>query len=86
MKKIYFIESWYVEDPGIHYKFNNSCEFWNCIEEPWKIGCTEWVDEYYDEESFKNALYHDIDNGRIISKVWIKEVDDNYKFPIKIKI
>ena len=39
MKKIYCIEKQWVEDLDIHNKFNNNCEFWNCIEEPWKVGC-----------------------------------------------
>lgn len=34
MKKIYCIGKQWLEDPDIHNKFNNNCEFWNCIEEP----------------------------------------------------
>ena len=49
MKKIYCIEKQWVEDLDIHNKFNNNCEFWNCIEEPWKVGCWDFVEEYEDE-------------------------------------
>ena len=62
-----------------HNKFNNNCEFWNCIEEPWKVGCWDFVEEYDDEERFKNDILNTISRGGIISKVWIKEVSDNYK-------
>lgn len=77
--KIYCIEKQWVEDPDIHNKFNNNCEFWNCIEEPWKVGCWDFVEEYDDEERFKNDILNTINRGGIISKVWIKEVSDNYK-------
>ena len=56
MKKIYCIEKWCVEDQDIHDKFNNNCEFLNCVEEPWKIGCWNFVEEYDDEEKFKNDI------------------------------
>lgn len=84
MKKLYCIEKWWVEDLDIYNKFNNNCEFWNCIEEPWKSGCWDFVEEYDDEERFKENLLHSIDRGCIISKVWIKEVSDNYKTSIII--
>ena len=56
MKKIYCIEKWCIEAQDIHDKFNNNCEFWNCVEEPWKIGCWNFVEEYDDEEKFKNDI------------------------------
>lgn len=84
MKKIYCIETWWIEEPDIHNKFNNSCEFWNCIEEPWKFGCWDFVEEYDDEERFKNHLLNIINTGGIISKVWIKEEPDNYNVSIKL--
>ena len=84
MKKIYCIEKQWVEDLDIHNKFNNNCEFWNCIEELWKVGCWDFVEEYDDEERFKNDILNTINRGCIISKVWIKEVSDNYKTSIII--
>jgi len=84
MKKIYCIEEWWLEDRDIHNKFNNNCEFWNCIEEPWKIGCWDFIEEFDDEEKFKNHLLNTINRGGIIGKVWIKEENDDYKTSIKI--
>ena len=78
MKKIYCIEKQWVEDLDIHNKFNNNCEFRHCIEEPWKVGCCVFVKEY-GEDRFKNDILNTINRGGIISKVWIKEVSDNYK-------
>ena len=36
------------------------------------------------EERFKNDILNTINRGGIISKVWIKEVSDNYKTSIII--
>ena len=36
MKKIYCIEKQRVDDLDIHNKFNNNCEFWNCMKNPGK--------------------------------------------------
>ena len=84
MKKIYCIEKWCIEDQDIHDKFNNNCEFWNCVEEPWKIGCWNFVEEYDDEEKFKNDILNTINTGGIIGKVFIEEKPDNYNVAIRL--
>lgn len=84
MKKIYCIEKWCIEDQDIHDKFNNNCEFWNCVEEPWKIGCWNFVEEYDDEEKFKNDILNTLNTGGIISKVFIEENPDNYNVAIRL--
>ena len=84
MKKIYCIEKWCIEDQDIHDKFNNNCEFWNCVEEPWKIGCWNFVEEYDDEEKFKNDILNTINTVVIISKVFIEEKPDNYNIAIRL--
>lgn len=84
MKKIYCIEKWCIEAQDIHDKFNNNCEFWNCVEEPWKIGCWNFVEEYDDEEKFKNDILNTINTGGIISKVFIEEKPDNYNVAIRL--
>ena len=43
-----------------------------------------FVEEYEDEERFKENLLYSIDRGCTISKIWIKEVVDNYKTSIII--
>lgn len=84
MKNIYCIEKWSIEDQDIHRKYNNECEFWNCIEEPWKIGCWSFIEEYDNEEEFKTDLMNIINHGGIVGKVFIKEVDDAYEPSIKL--
>lgn len=84
MKKIYCIEKWWLEDKEIHNKFNNNCEFWNCIEEPWKIGCWNFVEEYDSEEKFKDDILNIIESGGIVGRVFIKEVADDYHPAIQL--
>lgn len=83
MKKIYCIEHWWLEDSELYNKYN-SCEFWNSIEEPWKIGHMNFIQEYDSEEEFKNTIINILDNGGIIGKIWIKNENDNYKPIIKL--
>jgi hypothetical protein len=42
------------------------------------------VEEYDDEERFKNDILSIINRGGIIGKVWIKEEPDNYNVSIKL--
>ena len=84
MKKIYCVEKWWLEDKELYNKYNNNCEFWNCIEEPWKIGRWSFVEEYDDEETFKNDLLNLLNRDCVISKVYIKYVPDDYKPAIRL--
>ena len=58
--------------------------FWSTIETPWKLGCFDFIEEFDDEETFKNELLRIINQGGIIGKVWIKKEHDNYIASIKL--
>ncbi len=81
MKVIYCIEQWlkeYWEDCGI-WERSRDGSLWGCLEQPWKIGCYDIINEYESESLFKKDLYNIINHGGIISKVYMKLVDNNYK-------
>lgn len=68
MKK-YCIEYWYF-DPNDRFRDGS---FWGTIETPWKIGMTDIVEEYDNEEEFKQRLLDIINECGIIGKVQIRE-------------
>ena len=84
MKKIYCIEKWWKENDGYPKEYFRDGSFWAMTETPWKLGCWDFVEEYEDEEKFKEDLLSIINEGGIIGKVWIKEENDNYKTSIKL--
>ena len=85
MKKIYCIEEWWHEsDLGYPKESFRDGSFWGCIETPWKIGCFDFIQEFDNEEEFKNELLRVINQGGIIGKVFIKEESDNYNVAIKL--
>lgn len=76
MKIIYCIEEWLKETPWSERYRDGS--LWRCIEQPWKIGCYDVINEYESRSLFKKDLYNIINRGGIISKVYIKLVENNY--------
>lgn len=79
MKVIYCIEEWlkeYWED--CMWERSRDGSLWGCIEQPWKIGCYDVINEYESKSLFKKDLYNIINHGGIISKVYIKLVENNY--------
>lgn len=68
MKK-YCIEYWYYDE---HERFRDG-SFWGCLECPWKIGLTDMIEEYDNEDDFKNRLLEIINEYGVIGKVFIKE-------------
>ena len=86
MKNIYCIETWWKEmdREGYPKEYFRDGAFWSTIETPWKLGCFDFIEEFDDEETFKNELLRIINQGGIIGKVWIKEEDDNYIASIKL--
>ena len=84
MKKIYCIEKWWKENDGYPKEYFRDGSFWAMTETPWKLGCFDFVEEYDDEEKFKNDILNIINRGGIIGKVWIKEEHDNYITSIKL--
>ena len=85
MKKIYCIEEWWHESPdGTPLESFRDGSFWGCVETPWKIGCFDFIQEFDDEEKFKEELLNIINNGGIIGKVFIKEKPDNYNIAIRL--
>lgn len=78
MKNIYCIEEWWLENEPI------KDLFWSNIEEPWKIGKFSFINEFDDEDEFKEYLLNIINTGGVIGKTWIKKVEDNYITSIKL--
>lgn len=74
MKKIYCIEEWLADDERVR-----DGSFWGCLESPWKIGLTDRVQEFDDEEEFKDYLMNIINSCGIVGRVFTKEVPDDYK-------
>ena len=79
MKKIYCIEEWLKENESIY-----DGSFWGCIETPWKLGCFDFIQEFDDEEKFKEELLNIINVGGIIGKVFIKEENEDYNTANKL--
>ena len=46
--------------------------------------CFPLIEEYDNEEKFKQELINSINQCSTINKVFIKEVDDNYEATIKL--
>ena len=86
MKKIYCIEEWWHEPNRLGYPKESFRDgsFWGCMETPWKIGCYDFIQEFDDEEQFKEELIKIIDSGGIIGKVFIEEKPDNYSVAIRL--
>lgn len=80
MKKIYCIEQYHDGDEPVR-----DGGFWESIEDPWKIGRFPIVQEYDDEEKFKSDLMALINDGNVISKVFVKNVADDYEPTLKIE-
>lgn len=78
MKNIYCIEEWWLENEPI------KDLFWSNIEEPWKMGRFSFINEFDDEDEFKEYLLNTINTGGVIGKTWIKKVEDNYITSIKL--
>ena len=78
MKNIYCIEEWWLEDESV------KDLFWSNIEEPWKLGRFSFINEFDNEDEFKEYILNAINTCGTIGKIWIKEVDDNYKISIKL--
>lgn len=78
MKNIYCVEEWWLENEPVRASFRKN------IEEPWKLGRFSFVNEFDDEEKFKKHILNIINTCGVISKIWIKEVNDNYKISIKL--
>ena len=79
MKKIYCIETWWKEiDPeGYPKEYFRDGSFWAMTETPWKLGCFDFIEEFDNEDTFKDELLRIINSGGIIGKAWIKEESDN---------
>lgn len=77
MKKIYCIERWMNENEPVR-------DGWFGGNEWWKINKFSFVQEFEDEEEFKNELVKLIDQGDIVSNVFIKEVEDGYEPLIRL--
>ncbi len=73
MKKVYCIEEWVCEDERVR-----DGGFWGSIEQPWKIGMTNQILEYDNEEEFKDYLMSIINSGGVVGRVFTKEVPDEY--------
>ena len=58
MKKIYCIEEWWHEPNRLGYPKESFRDgsFWGCVETPWKIGCYDFIQEFDDEEQFKEEF------------------------------
>ena len=78
MKKIYCVEEWWLENEPVR------DSFWENIEEPWKLGRFSFVNEFDDEEKFKEHILNTIQRCGVLGKVWIKEESDNYNASIKL--
>ena len=86
MKKIYCIEEWWHESNHLGYPKESFRDgsFWGCLETPWKIGCYDFIQEFDDEEQFKEELTKIIGDGGIIGKVFIEEKPDNYNVTTRL--
>ena len=80
MKKIYCIEEWIPENDGLPVNYLDLTDkyYLSSLELPVRCGWPE-VREYDDEEKFKNDLMNSMEHFCIISKVFIKEVPDDYR-------
>ena len=73
MKKVFCIEEWLKGDERIR-----NGGFWDSLEQPWKLGMTSYVQEFDEEDEFKDYLMSIINDGGVIGRVFTKEVSDDY--------
>lgn len=73
MKKIFCIEEWLKEDERVR-----NGGFWGSIEQPWKLGLTSYVQEFDEEDKFKDYLMSIINDRSVIGRVFVKEDPDDY--------
>ena len=70
MKKVFCIEEWLKEDERVR-----NGGFWGSLEQPWKLGMTSYVQEFGNEDDFKNWTLSN-ETFEIIAKYvrdWISE-------------
>ena len=82
MKVIYCIEQYlkeYWEDRM--WERSRDGSLWGNLEQPWKIGCYDVTHEYESKSMFIKDLCDIINRGGIISKAYIKLVDNSYNSP-----
>ena len=86
MKNIYCIETWWkeIDREGYPKEYFRDGTFWSTIETPWKLGCFDFIEEFDNEDVFKDELLRIINSGGIIGKAWIKEEPDNYNAVIRL--
>ena len=73
MKKIFCIEEWLKENERVR-----NGGFWGSLEQPWKLELTSYVQEFDNEDDFKDYLMSIINDGDAIGRVFTKEVSDDY--------
>ena len=73
MKKVFCIEEWLKEDERVR-----NGGFWGSLEQPWKLGLTSYIQEFDEEDEFKDYLMSIINDGGVIGRVFTKEVPDDY--------
>ena len=73
MKKVFCIEEWLKDDERVR-----NGGFWGSLEQPWKLGMTSYVQEFDNEDDFKDYLMSIINDGGVIGRVFMKEVSDDY--------
>ena len=73
MKKIFCIEEWLKDDERVR-----DGGFWGSLEQPWKLGLTSYVQEFDNEDDFKDYLMSIINDGLVVGRVFTKEVSDDY--------
>ena len=73
MKKVFCIEEWLKENERVR-----NGGFWGSLEQPWKLGLTSYIQEFDEEDEFKDYLMSIINDGNIIGRVFTKEVSDDY--------
>ena len=72
MKKVFCSEEWLKDDERVR-----NGGFWGSLEQPWKAGLTSYVQEFDEEDEFKDYLMSIINDGGIIGRVFAKEVSDD---------
>ena len=85
MKKIYCIEQLFIETKDnlpINYIDLNSKYYLSSL--PLPVFGYSYVTEYDDEEKFKSDLLNKMDGTCVISRVFTKEVPDDYQQPCSI--
>ncbi len=73
MKKIFCIEEWFKDDERVY-----DGSFWSSLEQPWKTGLISYVQEFDNEDEFKDYLMSITNDGCVIGRMFKKEVSDDY--------